>query len=131
MDDTKILKNLLLDLIFENEIFENVGVSVQIGGQNANFDESKLAYYLFDCYSDDYISQMSQAVDYILLYDNTTGKTQRIIGKDKIEELMNDAAQILEEGLLSPFTQTDNRYVMRIVTNEEYDDGFITYLLKK
>lgn len=127
LDDMKKLDDMLVEI----DMFNKISVYLEIGDQSANFDESKLAYYLFDCYSDDYISQMSQDVDCILLYDSTTGKIQRIIGKDKIEELMNDAAQVCAEGLLSPFTQTDNRYVLRIVTNEEYNDGFITYLLKK
>lgn len=127
LDDMKKLDDMLVEI----DMFNKISVHLEIGDQSANFDESKLAYYLFDCYSDDYISQMSQDVDCILLYDSTTGKIQRIIGNDKIEELMNDAAQVCAEGLLSPFTQTDNRYVLRIVTNEEYNDGFITYLLKK
>lgn len=126
-DDITTLKNLLC----ENEIFENIEVNVQIGSYQESFYESKLVYNLFDCYSDDYIRQISQAVDYILLYDSTTGKTQRIIDKTKIESLMNDAAQILSAGMLSPFTQTDNRYVMYVAEKDEYNEGFITYLLKK
>ncbi len=127
LEDVKILR----DLLFENEIFDGTDISIQIGNKYANFNDSKLVYYLFDCFSADYIQQVSESVDYILLYDSTTGKIQKIINRNKIESLMNDSAQILSVSTLSFFTQTNNRYVMYVATNDEYTNGYITYLLKK
>ncbi len=79
--------------------------------------------------ADGYTADFADGVSYLYLYDAEEDKTEKITDADRIGELMSHAAQISHCATVSPFTPTDNKYVLYV----QMKDGstYITYLLEE